>query len=44
MKSSVPVSAQWRSSNTRTTGAVCASASKNVRHAPKSSPARARSG
>ena len=36
MKSSVPESAQWRSSNTRTTGPVAASRSKNVRHAPNS--------
>ncbi len=34
MKSSVPPSAQWRSSKTRTTGPVAASRSKKVRHAP----------
>ena len=36
MKSSRPVSAWWRSSKTITTGAVAASRSKNVRHAPNS--------
>ena len=37
MKSRRPVSAQWRSSNTRTTVPCSATRSKNVRHAAKSS-------
>ena len=36
MKSSRPVSAWWKSSNTITTGPLAASRSKNVRQAPKS--------
>jgi hypothetical protein len=37
MKSSVPGSAQWRSSNTSTTVPLAAIRSKNVRHAENSS-------
>ncbi len=40
MKSSVPGSAQWRSSNTITTGLVAASRSNRVRQAPNSSSDR----
>ena len=40
MKSSVPWSAQWRSSNTMTTGSDAASRSKKVRHAVNSSSER----